>query len=104
MIQPTAHLSPTSPRADDWRRVFGDGLTVPIRSPVPAPTELPIGTRDVYLIDIQRLNEGQLDRLVAHLAERFKIDREVVRAGVHTQGVPILAEDVVTVFDLRLVL
>lgn len=105
MIQQTmASLRPESPRAADWERVFGD-TTIPLASPLPVRASLPIGDRDVYLVDVPKLDEGQVERLVGHLSAKFGLSRSEVREGLlHGEGLPILAEDVVVSFDVRLAL
>ena len=95
----TATLLETSPRAPSWRAVFG-GLTVPIRSRisklarVPVTPATPLGVAEVLEVDVERLDSEQLTRASALLAVAFDIPADEVRAGLTTQGLPILAIDV----------
>src|SRR5438067_2538612 len=105
-MQPTrGHLSQSSPRHDDWLRVFGTTV-VELDSPAPRLITVPGRSEPVeaYMLKLSALDDDQRDRLVAHIAQRFNIPFPDVRAALMADGCPILAEDVGVSFDMRLVL
>ncbi len=90
----TATIREDSPRAADWRKVYG-GTTVILKHPLPAIGEFPgVGAKEFYELDLDALTEEQRARLIAHLSERFQLSLEEVQSELDTVGVPILAEDV----------
>ncbi len=99
-----AHINSTSPRAADWRAVFG-GDSVPIKSPIPSMVQVP-GEKGpelvmAYMLDINALTADQATRLVDHLSKRFNIPAAEVQASLPTEGCPILANDVGVSIDAR---
>jgi hypothetical protein len=101
----TATIHQGSPRAEQWRRVFGSD-TVPIKSPIPVHAHLPgLGLRKVYLVEVGALSAEQIEAVIAHLAERFCVEAREVRADLLAEhGLPILAEDLAVACDARLFL
>lgn len=101
----TGMLRASSPRAADWLRVFG-GLEVPLCSPVAVWARLPGRIAEVYRVDVGRLTADQIERAVAHLAERFGRPADEVRADLLNpeHGLPLLASEVLVSFDVRLAL
>ncbi len=102
---PSATLSPSSPRAETWRRRLGD-LTVPVLSPVTSQAILPgRGVCDVYWVDLGRMPAAIVEQLIASVAAELELEPEVVRAGIWGgDGMPVLAEDVSVIFDARTLL
>lgn len=105
MIQPTiGHIREDSPRADEWRAVFGS-TEIPLKSLLTVENDSPAGVRQFYLVDVAKLDEDQLERVVAHVADKFGIAKDAVAADLNSDhGLPILADDVLVSFDQRLVL
>lgn len=103
--RPFGHLSERSPRAAEWKVVFGE-TSVPITSPIPVRAEIGgIGVREVYLIELSRLEPEQFDRLVAHVAAKNNMPQEEIRAHLVNEGVmPALAEDIDVSMDMRFLL
>ena len=100
----TATLHAAGERARAWRRLFGSD-TVAIKSPVRLRAELPgLGKRDVYVVDLDKLSPGQLDRVAEEMAVKFAVPLQEVVEGLRSDGLPILADDVSVSFDMRLVL
>jgi len=97
-------ISDSSPRAADWRRVFG-GLTVRLLSPLPVIADSPAGRRRFYKADVAALSASQRERLVAFIAERFSVPAAEVELGLDdpNEGLPILEEDLHVSFDYRMV-
>jgi hypothetical protein len=83
-------------RAIAWRTVFGSE-TIVLKSPIPSLAKLPgrLTTTLIYEVDIRALTGPQRKRLVAHLAEKFGYEAQVVEDALDTEGCPILAEDVI---------
>ncbi len=104
-LKPTmGHLRESSPRAEDWRHVFGS-LDVPLESPLSVRSETPAGEKELYFVAVEKLDEDQVERIVAHLAKKFSVAPEAVREDLGSaHGLPILAEDVSVSFDARFVL
>lgn len=101
----TAHLARTSPRYQDWLRVFGDSI-VPLRSPFAVRASAPGVEGLFYHVLVSALTSEQRQRLVEHLAEKFgEAPGEVERTlDDERHGLPILATDVSVATDLRYVL
>jgi hypothetical protein len=99
-----AVLSEKSERYAEWMEVFGTNR-VPVVSPLSRTVELPTGKRECFMLCVEALSPEQRNKLCDHLARKFnypaaEIDAELKRNGL----VPILAEDVFTVIDARLML
>lgn len=80
----------------EWnRRIFG-GDTCPVVSIVPFRVSVP-GHPDTlaYNLDLKALTSEQRQRLVESIAERFNLAPAYVAENLDSQGVPILAADVV---------
>lgn len=78
-------------RAGEWIKVLGTD-EVPIQSMVLHRVETPIGEKDAYMMDVEKLTKEQREALIKHLAEKFNLDKEEVRRDVFTKGVPVLYE------------
>jgi hypothetical protein len=100
----TAFLLKQSPRFREWLDALRTTI-VPIKSPVPETATLEgVGVRKVYELDVPKLSADQVDRIVSHLARKFKADPATVRSHVAGEiGLPILAEDVVVAFSSRFI-
>lgn len=81
-------------RAAEWTAVYGKPR-VCVRSPIAHLARLPGFDEPqlIYEVDLQTLSDEQTERLIAHLAQKFAIPVEEVRAELETHGVPILARD-----------
>lgn len=99
----TAHINPNSPRAEEWKRVFG-GLEIKIKSPIPIENDSPAGRRKFFLVDVASLTAEQRERVIDHVSARFNLSREDVESDLESGAFPILDEDVTVAFDMRLVL
>ncbi len=90
----TAKISGSGKRAETWRYVF-DTETVHIKSPALLTIDLPGQLQAwCYALDLAILDDGQRQRLVAHLSEKFDIPARQVDALLDSHGCPIRAEDV----------
>lgn len=100
MRGPTVVLREDSPRAADWRHVFGS-LSVLVKSTSARPSLLPDGRVGmVYDVDIPRLAPEVIERAVTFIAERFGLPIDTVRTGVlGNHGIHLLAEDIEYVVD-----
>lgn len=104
--QPTlGRIRPESPRAADWRKVFGADA-VPLKSPVTHRGAAPGYEEgaEFYQLDLDALTPEQHGRLLEHLSERFGIPRVELAAEIRRAGVPVLADEVSLSFDMRLLL
>jgi hypothetical protein len=101
--QSLAHIRYDSPRAKVWRVVLGSE-TAPIKSPVTTRVGIrDVDTKECYLLDLDKLDEAQVERLVQHLSSNFATPIDEVRKQLAKDKlVPILAEDVTITFDGRL--
>jgi hypothetical protein len=90
-----AVIDPGSPRAPEWVHVFGS-THAPLVSAFPLWASVPGHPRALcYLLDLDRLDEGQRSRLAVFLSGRFEVPLAAVRAALDAgEAVPILAEDV----------
>lgn len=96
-----ARLAASSPRYADWYAIL-ESDEVPLTSAgVVAATLLGEGREEVYLLDLEQLNEQQSERLVAALAKKFRASADEVRDGILQDGMPIRAADVYLAFDAR---
>jgi len=98
----TATINESSPRAADWQKVFGS-LEVQIKSPASHLVNILDEPKEAYFLDLDSLTEKQMTRLVSHIAWKFHVLQSVVERDLKERGCPILAEDVIVSFDLRLV-
>lgn len=98
----TARLDPSSPRYATWLKCLGGG-DVPLKSCSEHQGNFTgHGLVACYRIDVAQLSPEQLDRFVAHFAEKAKADPDEVRRellGEH--GIPIWTEDVCIAMSLR---
>ena len=79
-------------RGAEWERVLGTSR-IPVRSPIATLALLPsLGEREVYLVALDVLAPGHLEKIVAHLCEKFQLSREEAEAEIRQAGIPILAE------------
>lgn len=98
---PTATIDASSPRAADWLEAYST-TTVPIQSPFVSLAELPgLGLCPVFFVDLARLSAEQLERAVALLSARFRIEPAELRKGLLADGLPILAEEMTVTVDPR---
>lgn len=101
--RPLAGLSPDSPRRNDWLFVFGRLDCIPLTGYQPQAATVP-GRPDalVYMLDLERLAPAERERLIHHLAVRFKLHVAEVARDLDRVGCPILAEDVLVAVPMRL--
>ena len=85
-------------RAEEWIKVLGTD-EVPIKSMLLHRVETPIGEKDAYMMDVEKLTKEQQEALIKHLAGKFNLDKEEVRRDVFMKGVPILREDGIAASD-----
>lgn len=79
-------------RKREWEEVLGTDC-VAVKSPIPQRANLPgKPNAKIYLLDLDLLTTDQRQRLIAHLASKFNLDRQFVADNLDAQGVPILAE------------
>jgi len=96
-----AILNPQSPRYDDWLRVLGQD-SVPLKSPQTHLANLgDEADVEVYSLDIEKLSEGQSDRLATWIAEKFGVAPKIARDAIASLGFPVRAVDVHVSYDLR---
>lgn len=97
-----ATLNGRSPRYADWQSVLHEDR-IPLRSAqsLNATLEGEPRKQEVYLLDLGRLSEEQLNRLICFCAKKFKATEAEVRDGILHDGFPVRAEDVTIAFDLR---
>lgn len=94
----TARINEKSPRAADWQKVFGQ-TEIAVHGLLPQKANV-LGTiRSVYMLDLKALSDEQYQRLTLHIAEKFNVSLLVVVAELPTQGVPVLAEDLIISCD-----
>ncbi len=84
----------TGERAKDFIEVFGSP-TVPVQLPAPHKAYLPglLDQQLVYMLDLNEITDEQRQRLIAFIAQRFKLSYEDVARDLEAHGVPILASD-----------
>lgn len=89
----TATVTVTGPaeRVATFRRVFGTDTVPVVPTAEPYVLSLPIGNEPCYLLDAARITAGQLERLVAHLAETFGDPPSHVATEILSRGLPIVA-------------
>lgn len=99
-----ATLCSSSPRYQDWLAILGTA-DVPLVRPADFESTLGEGgtafTTRVYLLNIADLRREQFDRLVTHIAAKFKAPEAEVRDEILRSGFPIRSEDVTVSFSLR---
>jgi hypothetical protein len=93
----TVTLRSDSPRAEAWRQLYGETLTVPILSPIPQLAMLPgrPGPCWVYMLDVGALSPDVRERLAAYCAETFGETIDDVRQAFKERApdVPLLLEE-----------
>ena len=77
--------------------VFRDILSsdeVFVLSPVAEIADLPgLGKRKVFKLDLMMYIDTEKDMLAAHIAAKFGVHKEVIKADLAVSGLPILEED-----------
>lgn len=81
-------------RAEEFRACGIDPKAVPIRSLLIQQVELPIGSRRVYMLDLDRLTADQRAALEQHISRKFNFPVVFVHDEIQRIGVPILADEV----------
>lgn len=80
-------------RAAAFRKIVGDD-EVFVRTPVPEIADLPgLGKRKVFKLDLDMYIPEEKERLAEHLAEKFGVNIEVIKANLAVSGLPILEEE-----------
>jgi hypothetical protein len=81
----------------EWLRVYGTD-TVYLQSPFAYEADIEgLGEHDVYMLDLELLTAEQRQRQIGYIAERFNLDRAEVEAELDEHGMPILADEDVTI-------
>ena len=93
---PTITILESSPRAANWLHIFGRLTDIPIRSPFPIRVHVPDHQNALaYLLDVSLITNEERLRLVNHLAKYFSLTHAEVERDLDSDGVPILADDVI---------
>jgi len=85
-------------RAEEWIKVLGTD-ELPIKSMMLHRVRTPIGEKDAYMMDVEKLTREQQETLIKHLAKKFNLNEEEVGRDVFKKGVPILREDCIASSD-----
>lgn len=101
-LQPTmASIRDGTPRAEDWKRVFGDRW-VPIMGPMAVTMDLGDGPKRYLKVAVKSLSKEQRARIVEHISSKFDISPDEVNEGLDSDyGLPILEDDVTISMDMR---
>lgn len=92
-MRPPLEVTIRGPRGDEWEKVCGT-RTFPVTTWNPMRADLPgKPNAEVWFLHIILLGPGMLDKIVAHMANKFAVPLEELRREVDRQGIPILAED-----------
>lgn len=94
----TATINDKSPRAAEWQKVF-ETREIEVHGLIPEKVNVLGEIRDVYMLNLQALNEDQYRRLMFHISEKFKVPIETVAQELPEVGVPVLAEDLIISCD-----
>lgn len=81
-------------RAKEFRACGIDPKAVPIRSLIYQRVDLPIGSRRVYMLDLDRLTAEQRAALEQHLSRKFNLPIGFIHDELARLGMPILADEV----------
>ncbi|MFO7537582.1 MAG: hypothetical protein R6X32_05930 [Chloroflexota bacterium] len=93
MTQPIA-VSRTPEQRDVWQKVFGRHWMY-LADDVARFAEFPDhGPTLFYLLDLDRITDNQMTAAVEHLANKFDLDLDQVRADIQQLGLPVLVENV----------
>jgi hypothetical protein len=97
----SAILNSSGPNYDTWFPVFGEH-----RVPLIAPQAIKANLgeeRDVevYLLNLRAMTLGQRARLLAAMAQKFRVPVYEVEQEIERSGFPIRAVDVIVTFDTR---
>src|SRR5215467_3557480 len=95
-----ATLNSESPRYAEWRLILG-GDDVPLYSPADFTALFGKESVRVYRLNVDMLHKEQLDRLINHVAEKFRVYPHEVREAIKKDGFPIRWEDVIVAFSMR---
>jgi hypothetical protein len=86
-------------REEEFLKVFGR-TTVNVESPIPHMASIPgKGRCRIYKLDLNLISEEEREKLVAHIAEKFKLNPEFVKAELARAGLPILADECTVVIS-----
>jgi hypothetical protein len=103
--QVTATIHETSPRAADWRGVFGRLDNIPLQGPLPQAMRVPEkGEVLAYLLDLASITLDERQRLVAYIAGRFNLSPVEVERDLDQTGCPILSDDLLVTVPASLAL
>jgi hypothetical protein len=96
----TATLRASSPRYDEWAKILG-GPEVPITNPKPMAVHFGPDLTEAYMLDLDRLEFKQRERLKQFVADRLGVRLREVDQLLDHDGFPIRAEDVLVSYQLR---
>lgn len=100
------YVTATGPRADEFRGVFGTDR-LPVVSMAPVKVELEkLGKREAYMLDVARMEPGQIEGLIAQLAKNFNDSAEIIREHIFSRGFPITVDEnlIGPAIDMRFVI
>lgn len=85
-------------RGEEWQRVLGTSR-LPVRTPVPQLAHLPGHTtpQRVFLLALDQMSDEELEKIWRHLAQKFGLTPEQIRAEIDAVGIPILEADTVVI-------
>ena len=98
-MRPPLEVTINGPRGDEWERVCGT-RTFPVTSFNPVRANLPgKPNAEVYIMNVQAMESAVMEKIAAHLAQKFGLTEQEVFSDMAAHGNPILAEDCTVVLN-----
>lgn len=88
------HVTICGARGEEWQRIAGTNH-FPVKSPIPSFASLPgfSEPQKVFMLDLHEIEAATLDKIVAHLSEKFGLSPSETEMEIRTAGIPILEAD-----------
>lgn len=102
-LRPVCSIAPGNPRREKWLYVFQRLDNIPITSWLPTFADVVgRGREEIHMLDFSRVTPAERERLILTLSEAFNDPIEAVAEAIETNGLPVLAAQIIVAIPLRL--
>lgn len=98
-MRPPLEVTINGERGDEWERICGT-RRFPVTTWEPLKADLPgKPNADIYILNLLLMESETLDKVTAHLAQKFGLSPQEANLEIVQKGIPILAENVTVVLN-----